>query len=118
MMGSDIHSIPLTKLTNGKLPRIAVVGGGFSGAAFALHLVRRATRPILISIIEPRAALGYGLAYGTRDPAHRVNVPARIMSLFPDAPQHFEDWLRKSGALDSDPGMIAPQGLFPHRATF
>ena len=32
-------------------PHIVIVGGGFSGTAVAIHLMREATRPVRISVI-------------------------------------------------------------------
>ncbi|MCL6707156.1 FAD/NAD(P)-binding protein [Pseudomonas sp. R2.Fl] len=64
-------------------PAVAVIGGGFSGAALAIHLRRRygGRSPLRIVVFEPRERLGLGLAYGTREPAHRINVPADAESL-------------------------------------
>ncbi len=108
-----------TKVPLDPPPSIAVIGGGFSGAAFAVHLARQARRPVSVRIVEPRAALGAGLAYGTADPAHRVNVPAAKMTLFPDLPLDFEEWLDRRGEAEDDPGMVdASLGPFPRRAAF
>lgn len=86
----------------------------------AVHLLR--ARPELaanITIVEPRSALGAGLAYSATDPAHRINVPAATMTLFPDDPLHFERWLLADGALDADPDAVLPDGrAFPQRAVF
>src|SRR4051794_26422775 len=90
------------------LRRIIVIGGGFCGAAFAIHCARQAqdlSGAAEIIIVEPRAELGQGLAYGSEDPVHRVNVPAALMTMFPEEPLHFEAWLQRSGARDADPGM-------------
>lgn len=98
---------------------VAIIGGGFSGAAVAWHLLR--LRPGLerVVIIEPRAELGRGLAYSAADPSHRINVPATRMSLIPDQPTHFNDWLEASGALDADPAARRSEGRnFPARAVF
>lgn len=99
--------------------RVAVAGGGFSGTAFAIHLVRLASTPVAVQLIEPRATPGLGLAYDSTDPAHRLNIPAAPQSsLYLDQPEHLHDWLEQSGALAADPHMAAPRGRFPHRATF
>jgi uncharacterized NAD(P)/FAD-binding protein YdhS len=100
--------------------RVAIVGGGFSGAALAWHLARahRAER-LSISVIEPRPALGGGLAYSSEEPSHRVNVPATRMSLALDDPQHFERWLTGSGELERDTDAIWKNGdIYPRRRVF
>lgn len=95
-----IHPTPL---------RIAIIGGGFSGTMVATHLLRLATAPLSITLIEPRPSLGAGLAYGTANPCHLLNVPAGRMSAFPDDPRHFSGWLSHDtyGA-----GCFAPRKLY------
>lgn len=98
---------------------VAIVGGGFSGAAVAWHLLRQRPDLAEIVIIEPREELGRGLAYSAADPSHRINVPAARMSLIPDEPEHFDAWLEGSGSLDADPAARMPDGRnFPARAVF
>lgn len=100
--------------------RIAVIGGGLAGAAFALHLLR--DHPALeadLTVIEPREKLGAGLAYSALAPEHRTNVAATRMSLFPDEPDHFDTWLRDQGEPLRDASCIVPDiGLFPSRAVY
>lgn len=102
------------------LPVIAIIGGGVSGAAVAFHLLqRRSLQPGQLFVFEPRERLGAGLAYDTRDPAHRINVPAARMSLLPDDLEHFQRWLlTHDGMADDDAGIAANGGLFPRRAVF
>jgi uncharacterized NAD(P)/FAD-binding protein YdhS len=79
--------------------RLAVIGGGFTGAALIIHAIKAAERPLSIDIIEPAAQLGRGAAYGTSDPAHRTNVPSDRMSLFEEDATHFTRWLFDDGRL-------------------
>lgn len=100
--------------------RVAIIGGGFSGAALAWHLAQ-AHRPerLSVCVIEPRPALGGGLAYSSEEPSHRVNVPAVRMSMAPDDPQHFARWLAGSGELEHDPDALWKNGdAYPRRRVF
>lgn len=100
------------------VPRVVIVGGGLSGAVAALTLARSGAA-CMIGIVEPRPVLGAGVAYSATDPAHRINVPASRMTLFPDDPTHFDRWLRDRGAVDNDPDALWEGGhAFPQRALF
>jgi uncharacterized NAD(P)/FAD-binding protein YdhS len=104
----------------GKVPRIIIIGGGFSGAAVAYHLLgaSRAT-DLTVTIVEPRRFLGAGLAYSTEDAAHRINVPADRMSLDPEDALQFRRWLESSHAFAPDPEGVTSDGrAFPHRHMF
>ncbi|MGN7806804.1 FAD/NAD(P)-binding protein [Ensifer sp. 22521] len=99
---------------------IAIVGGGFTGAAVAANLARNvASDGATIIVFEPRARLGAGLAYDTDNPAHRINVPAARMSLIPDDPDDFLNWMAAKGEPRGDPEALAVDGnLYPRRAVF
>ena len=100
-------------------PRVVIVGGGFAGAAFAVHLLHAAEGPVDVVLVEPRAELGRGLAYGTDDPAHRINVPSCKMSVFAEDPHHFTRWLSASGERAVDPqGESAGRWHFSRRQAF
>jgi uncharacterized NAD(P)/FAD-binding protein YdhS len=79
--------------------QLAVVGGAFTGAALIIHAVRAARAPLDIEVIETNAELGRGIAYGTADPCHRINVPSDRMSLFREDPHHLTRWLYENGRL-------------------
>jgi uncharacterized NAD(P)/FAD-binding protein YdhS len=99
--------------------RVAVIGGGFCGAFFAAQLAHYSRHPVRVSVIEPRAALGGGVAYSTSDPAHRINVPASRMILFPERPADFDGWFRRGGGLEADPEALWADGaVYPRRAAF
>jgi uncharacterized NAD(P)/FAD-binding protein YdhS len=85
----------------------AIIGGGFSGCAVAAHVERRVPMGFSLAIFEP-GELGRGAAYGTRHGAHLLNTRARVMSLFPDDPNHFVRWL---GAR-AEPGDFVSRQLY------
>jgi uncharacterized NAD(P)/FAD-binding protein YdhS len=97
----DVFHTPLditgSALRQEGAPVIAIIGGGFTGALTAIKLLDNATEPLLIKIIEPRGELGRGLAYSTRDPAHVMNGPAKVFSLYPERPEHFTRFLARYG---------------------
>ena len=97
----------------------AIIGGGFSGAAIAVQLARHAEPRDRILVFEPRPQLGFGLAYSTQDPAHRLNARAARMSLLADEPAHFTDWIAATGACADDAEATLPDGrIFPRRVVF
>ncbi|MCK9513466.1 MAG: FAD/NAD(P)-binding protein [Pigmentiphaga sp.] len=99
--------------------RIAILGGGFSGAAAALHLCRLSPTPLAVQVVEPRDKLGMGVAHGTTERHYRLNGTDGIHSPYPHAPSDFADWLRLSGELDADPEATQANGLvFPRRGAF
>jgi len=85
-----------------RIPSIAVVGAGFSGAMLAVHLARQAVGRLEIVMIDRNGSRGRGLAYSAENPNHLLNVRVDNMSAFPDQPGHFRDWLeRRRGSADA-----------------
>jgi len=72
---------------------IAIIGGGFSGCMVAVHLLRAATTPLRIVLIERHDMPGRGIAYRDQPEVHLLNVRAEGMSAFPAEPDHFLNWL-------------------------
>ncbi|MFG1172535.1 FAD/NAD(P)-binding protein [Erwiniaceae bacterium CAU 1747] len=98
---------------------IVIVGGGFSGTALAIHLARGGHRGLKVTVIEPRDGVAQGVAYGTRDPAHRINVPADRMQLSAAEQGDFDRWFRASAAGDNDPAARWQDGkVYPQRGQF
>lgn len=99
-------------------PTIAIVGGGFSGAALAYQLASRRA-PARIVVFEPRERLGVGLAYDTDEPSHRINVPADRMSFIPGDDQHFARWIREGLGTAGDREATLEDGrVFARRSLF
>ncbi|MBK9756014.1 MAG: FAD/NAD(P)-binding protein [Nannocystis sp.] len=90
---------------------VVIVGGGVSGVALAIHLLRPASGTMRVSIVERRPSLGRGPAYGTSDPALRLNVPAERMSVLPERPNDFVEWARDGGTTVGA-GALLPRHLF------
>lgn len=80
-------------LSGSPVRRIAIVGAGFTGSMLAAHLLRGASGPLVVQLIEARDRLGGGVAYSSPNGAHLLNVRAYNMSAFPDDPRHFLRWL-------------------------
>ena len=75
---------------------VLIVGGGASGILVATQIALQARVPISVHIAEPKPVLGRGLAYGTGDEGHLLNVPAGRMSALPSDPSHLRNWARCS----------------------
>jgi uncharacterized NAD(P)/FAD-binding protein YdhS len=102
-------------------PTIAIIGGGFTGAALAVHLRQDLRLPpqARVLIVEPRKDIGRGLAYDTVDPAHRINVPAEKMTLVPDLATDFADYTDRVALHTTDRAIIGRDGLpYPTRSAF
>ena len=98
--------------------RIAIVGGGFTGAVLAIHAIRASSEPLDIVVLEPRAELGRGVAYGSVDRNHRINVPSDRMDIAREGAGAATAWFRAQGVLpdpDSDDGtgrFYVPRGTY------
>ena len=87
------------------------------------NLVRTATAPLQVTVFADDAR-GTGLAYGTQNTLHLLNVPARNMSAFADDAAHFTQWLgtvhaeaaRQELKLNAMPTAedFAPRALYAH----
>ena len=87
--------------------RVAIIGGGFSGALVLANMIKAAEGALIIEWFEPNA-LGEGVAYGTKDAIHLLNVCAERMGAFVGKPKHFYEW------LGSEAGKIALSDLWPN----
>ncbi len=90
---------------------VAIVGGGCSGLLAAANLFRTGFQG-RVTVIEPRARLGAGLAYSSSFIQHLLNVPAGGMSAFREQPSHFLDWLRTYHWPDAKADSLAPRRLY------
>ena len=84
---------------DGATTSVSIVGAGCAGTLTALNLLRSGGRPLRVVLVERDARFGPGVAYGTCDARHRLNVVAERMSAFEDVPDHFRVWTERR--LDS-----------------
>ncbi|WP_051548818.1 FAD/NAD(P)-binding protein [Nocardioides sp. URHA0032] len=92
--------------------RVAVVGGGASGVLTALQLLSSTgDSSLAVTVHEATGVLGRGIAYGTSDPRHLLNVRARHMSAYADVPSDLLDWAVRAGR-DPDPLGFLPRMEF------
>jgi uncharacterized NAD(P)/FAD-binding protein YdhS len=90
---------------------VLVVGGGFSGSMAAAQILRRARdtgAAVKVVLVERRGAIGEGVAYGTRETCHLLNVPAGRMSAWPDRPDDFVHWATRRHR-NVDPSEFLPR---------
>lgn len=92
--------LPIRLHTHHGDARVAIIGGGFSGALVLANLVEQANinettgGNLSIEWFESGEMLGTGVAYGTKDPAHLLNVRAERMGAFSGKPDDFYQWLQ------------------------
>jgi len=98
---------------------VAIIGAGFSGTMVAVHLLDGQHSGLTVALIEKNGRHGRGVAYGTANPLHLLNVPAAKMSAFPEVSDHFLQWLekhpescRRAGLAGVGPGIFAPRMLY------
>jgi uncharacterized NAD(P)/FAD-binding protein YdhS len=94
---------------------VAIIGGGFCGTAAAVNLARLAKDPLRIVLINHGSPLGRGVAYGTKQSEHLLNVPARNMSAFPDLPNHFVEWLGTRSEFADVPDAVVREQFVPRK---
>jgi len=97
----------------GVVERVAIVGGGAAGAIAAVHLLRepRERGALEIELIDRDGGFGAGVAYGTDDPLHLLNVPAVRMGALSGHPEHFHEWLAERGEPVAEEAFM-PRGLY------
>lgn len=119
MLKIRMSSPRLQAQTERRASRVAIIGGGYTGAIIAKLLVERGLRDVEeITVFEPREQLGCGLAYDAKNIDVRLNVAAHRMRAIPGAPAAFLDWLQTSGTLTVDPQAVTPEGIFARRRDF
>lgn len=100
--------LPCLPCETARAPKIAIVGGGFSGTLVLAHLIETGG-PFEIELFEARAACGPGIAYGTCEAPHLLNVQAGRMGAF--EADDFHRWLQWEKSAANADGYV-PRALY------
>jgi uncharacterized NAD(P)/FAD-binding protein YdhS len=88
--------------------KVVIVGAGAAGTLTAAHLLREQPDAHLeIELIDQAGEFGPGVAYGTSDDLHRLNVPTVRMGGISGQPEHFYDWLREREPNAAENGFMS-----------
>src|SRR4051794_37374440 len=100
MLQPEVPTVDVPAATVGTAPGradVAIVGGGASGTLTAIHLMASRAHDLCVTVHDASGEIGKGLAYGTTDRRHLLNVRSRHMSAFPDIPGDLVEWARRTG---------------------
>jgi uncharacterized NAD(P)/FAD-binding protein YdhS len=89
--------------------RIAIVGGGFSGAMLAARLAESGLPSVLITATPE---VGLGVAYSTPFEGHLLNVRSNRMTAVEGKPDDFVDWLKANRPELAEPSDFAPRKVY------
>jgi uncharacterized NAD(P)/FAD-binding protein YdhS len=87
--------------------RVIIVGGGATGTAAFLAIVRHRAAAS-VDIVDPRPP-GRGVVFDTTSPTFLCNTSAGVMSLNPERPNEFVHYLRRRGLA------VGPDDFVPRR---
>jgi uncharacterized NAD(P)/FAD-binding protein YdhS len=77
--------------------QVVVIGAGASGTLACAQILKQAgDRDIQISWVGNQTPFALGLAYGTTEIEHLLNVKIQMMSAFPSEPLHLVEWMQKN----------------------
>lgn len=91
--------VKILKQNQNTVRRVAIIGFGASGIIAFYNLVKKhqGENRLEIEIFDRNIGVNKGMAYGTKNINHLLNVRAKNMSALQDEPEHFANWLKKNG---------------------
>ena len=75
--------------------KVAIIGGGATGAIVALSILRKWGPAFEVFIVEPALLLAAGQAYRQQSEKNILNVRVEKMSAYEDDANDFVNWLRE-----------------------
>jgi len=100
-------------------PVITIIGGGFCGFSVLMNLTKQAKEDLVINLIVKDNNFPLGLAYGTPNRKHVLNVPASKMSAVQEDSDNFINWIKSkpeySDYVDDElPDLFMPKYVYGH----
>ena len=92
-----------------QIRKVAIVGGGFSGAMLAARLAQAG---VASALIERSGEFGPGVAYSTLFDRHLLNVRSNRMGAVEGRPDDFVRWLEARHPRNADGEGFAPRRLY------
>ena len=102
------------------VPRIAVIGRGFSGLMMAIALLRRVRTPFHLQLFDPHPDVSGGQALAAARTAEILNSRVRDLSVADDDPDDFDRWLGESPDFRNAVSAAIPgfRQIFVPKSTF
>jgi uncharacterized NAD(P)/FAD-binding protein YdhS len=100
-------------ISEASISTFAIVGGGVSGCLVAAQLLRGAQTPLRVRLFERMTDIGQGVAYGTENREHLLNVAVGRMGAWPENVGHFFDWVTAQAGRENFPAEVAPADFIP-----
>ncbi|AVA21944.1 MULTISPECIES: FAD/NAD(P)-binding protein [unclassified Rhizobium] len=83
------------------MPRIAVIGRGFSGMMTAIALMKTVRTPFHLQLFDPNSSVSGGQALASGHSSEILNSRVRDLSVSAGDPDDFNDWLCSNAAFRS-----------------
>ncbi|WFU10937.1 FAD/NAD(P)-binding protein [Rhizobium sp. CB3090] len=83
------------------MPRIAVVGRGFSGMMMAIALMKTVRTPFHLQLFDPNSSVSGGQALASGHSSEILNSRVRDLSVSAGDPNDFNDWLCSNATFRS-----------------
>ncbi|MFT4184936.1 MAG: FAD/NAD(P)-binding protein [Rhizobium sp.] len=83
------------------IPRIAVIGRGFSGMMTAIALMKTMRTPFHLQLFDPNSSVSGGQALASGHSSEILNSRVRDLSVSAGDPDDFNDWLCSNAAFRS-----------------
>jgi uncharacterized NAD(P)/FAD-binding protein YdhS len=93
--------------------KVAIIGGGFSGTMIGVHLIKNASAPLEIQLINETDTLNTGIAYDPYSKKALLNVVSSRMSAFASEPDHFLNWLMQQGKFRDKDRILIGNSFLP-----